>query len=66
MTDPLDELDHILDAVEAAKSKTVEDQARRIEQPHTAAFANWAETVVVPTLEPFSGSTNTVTRRRSR
>jgi hypothetical protein len=56
MTDPLDELDHILDAVEAAKSKTAEDQERaRIERDaHAAAFANWAETVVVPTLEPFA------------
>ena len=56
MTDPLDELDHILDAVEAAKSKTVADQERaRIERDaHAAAFANWAETVVVPTLEPFA------------
>jgi len=54
--DPLDELDHILDAVEAARSKTAEDQERaRIERDaHTAAFANWAETVVVPTLEPFA------------
>ena len=56
MTDPLDELDHILDAVEAAKSKTAEDQERaRLERDaHAAAFANWAETVVVPTLEPFA------------
>jgi hypothetical protein len=54
--DPLDELDHILDALEAARSKTAEDQERaRIERDEqTAAFADWAETVVVPTLEPFA------------
>jgi hypothetical protein len=54
--DPLDELDHILDALEAARSKTAEEQERaRIERDaQTAAFANWAETVVVPTLEPFA------------
>jgi hypothetical protein len=56
VSDPLDELDQILDAVEAAKSKAAEDQERaRIERDaQTAAFANWAETVVVPTLEPFA------------
>jgi hypothetical protein len=56
VSDPLDELDHILDAVEATKSKTAEDQERaRVERDaQTAAFANWAETVVVPTLEPFA------------
>lgn len=56
MSDPLAELDQILDAVEAAKSKTAEDQERaRVERDaHTTAFANWAETVVVPTLEPFA------------
>jgi hypothetical protein len=56
VSDPLDELDQILDAVEAAQSKTAEDLERaRIERDaQTAAFANWAETVVVPTLEPFA------------
>jgi len=56
VSDPLDELDLILDAVEAAKSKSAEDQERaRIERDaQTAAFANWADTVVVPTLEPFA------------
>lgn len=56
MSDPLDELDHILDGVEAAKSKSAEDQERaRIERDaHATAFADWAETFVVPTLEPFA------------
>jgi hypothetical protein len=56
VSDPLDELDHILDAVEAARSRTAEDQERaRIERDEQAAsFANWAESVVVPTLEPFA------------
>jgi hypothetical protein len=56
VADPLEELDNILDAVEAAKSKMAEDQERaRIERDaRTAAFAKWAETVVVPTLEPFA------------
>ena len=69
MSDPLDELDHILDALEATKSKTAEDQERaRIERDaQTAAFANWAETVVVPTLEPSrSVSASAATTRRSR
>ena len=56
MPDPLDELDRILDAAEAAKSKTAQDheRARRERVAQAAAFANWAETVVVPTLEPFA------------
>ena len=56
VSDPLDELDQILDAVEAAKSKTAEDQERaRLERDtQTAAFADWAETLVVPTLELFA------------
>jgi hypothetical protein len=56
VSNPLDELDQILDAAEAARSKTAEDQERaRIERDaQTAAFADWTETVVVPTLEPFA------------
>jgi hypothetical protein len=56
VSDPLDELDLILDAVEAARSKTAEDQerARIARDAQTAAFANWVESVVVPTLEPFA------------